>query len=221
MFAVIVEKGTKRVFASAADWPGWARSGKTEAEALERLATYGPRYAKAVKAVTPKLVPPKDSSAFEVVQRLSGGAGTDFGVPSSVARADDADLTKGDLTRYLAILEGSWAAFDRAARAAQGKTLRLGPRGGGRGVEKMTAHVLEAEVAYLSKLGSRAPKVAGAEHMRAVRRSVVAAFEARALGKPLDDPANTKTLWTPRYFARRSAWHALDHAWEIEDRVVR
>jgi len=25
--------------------------------------------------------------------------------------------------------------------------------------------------------------------------------------------------WTPRYFVRRSAWHALDHAWELEDRA--
>jgi hypothetical protein len=26
--------------------------------------------------------------------------------------------------------------------------------------------------------------------------------------------------WTPRYFVRRAAWHILDHAWEIEDRVL-
>ena len=25
-------------------------------------------------------------------------------------------------------------------------------------------------------------------------------------------------IWPPRYFVRRTAWHALDHAWEIEDR---
>jgi hypothetical protein len=24
--------------------------------------------------------------------------------------------------------------------------------------------------------------------------------------------------WTPRFAVRRSAWHALDHAWELEDR---
>ena len=28
------------------------------------------------------------------------------------------------------------------------------------------------------------------------------------------------TLWTPRYFVRRTAWHTLNHAWEIEDRSV-
>jgi len=26
--------------------------------------------------------------------------------------------------------------------------------------------------------------------------------------------------WAPRFFLRRLAWHAVDHAWEIEDRIV-
>jgi hypothetical protein len=25
--------------------------------------------------------------------------------------------------------------------------------------------------------------------------------------------------WTPLFAARRAAWHALDHAWELEDRL--
>jgi hypothetical protein len=28
-------------------------------------------------------------------------------------------------------------------------------------------------------------------------------------------------LWTPRYFVRRAAWHMLDRASEIEDRMER
>ena len=32
---VYVERGTKRAFASAADWPGWCRSGKDEAATHE------------------------------------------------------------------------------------------------------------------------------------------------------------------------------------------
>jgi hypothetical protein len=32
------------------------------------------------------------------------------------------------------------------------------------------------------------------------------------------EPNKVQKLWSPRYFVRRSAWHALDHAWEIEDR---
>ncbi len=26
--------------------------------------------------------------------------------------------------------------------------------------------------------------------------------------------------WTPRYFARRAAWHVLDRVWGIEDRLI-
>ena len=43
--AVVVEATPKKAFARAIDWPGWARSGKTEALALESLAAYAPRYA--------------------------------------------------------------------------------------------------------------------------------------------------------------------------------
>ncbi len=217
MIAVVVEKGARRVFASALDWPGYARSGTTEAEALERLAAYGPRYARAVKGFTP----PKDASALKVVERIAGGSGTDFGVPSSETRVDEVAPTAAEAKRLRAAIEGAWAAFDRAARAAKGRTLTTGPRGGGRTVEKMAAHVLEAEAAYLSKLGSRAPKVQGPGRMKAVRAAALAAFDARVKGTPIAEPSKTEKLWSPRYFARRSAWHALDHAWELEDRIRR
>ena len=217
MIKVIVEKGAKRVFASAADWPGYARGAKTEALALEALYAYGPRYAKVVKGVV-SFVSPKSASDLSIVERTAGSSGTDFGVPSVAARVDASALTATEGERIVAIIEASWAAFDRAARAATGKKLTTGPRGGGRSVEKMTAHVLEADVAYLSKLGSRAPKVEGARRAQAVRRTIVAAFRARVRGEPLPDPSKAEKLWSPRYFARRSAWHALDHAWELEDR---
>ena len=27
------------------------------------------------------------------------------------------------------------------------------------------------------------------------------------------------TTWSRRYFLRRTAWHVLDHAWELEDKT--
>jgi hypothetical protein len=84
----------------------------------------------------------------------------------------------------------------------------------------MLGHVLEAEQAYVLKLGSRALKGDGSTgHMAAHREVVVSAFMARALGRAVPDPSQTKVLWSPRYFVRRAAWHVLDHAWEIEDRA--
>jgi hypothetical protein len=48
---------------------------------------------------------------------------------------------------------------------------------------------------------------------------VLSALRAGAADElPCRGPRGGK-LWAPRYFARRVAWHMLDHAWEIEDRV--
>ena len=136
-------------------------------------------------------------------------------------KADTRPLAPKELKRQTAILEASWRAFDRAAAAARGVELTKGPRGGGRDVPKMTDHVFEAEEGYVGALGSRPPRLLGASPAKrwdALRASAVAALAALAAGKPVADPRNTKRPWSPRFYIRRSAWHALDHAWEIEDR---
>ena len=38
------------------------------------------------------------------------------------------------------------------------------------------------------------------------------------LRQPSDGSPLAERTWTARYAARRIAWHALDHAWEMEDR---
>ena len=38
------------------------------------------------------------------------------------------------------------------------------------------------------------------------------------LGSPSDGSPIADRRWTARYAAGRIAWHALDHAWEMEDR---
>ncbi|MGI8847592.1 MAG: hypothetical protein ACR2GX_04910 [Candidatus Dormibacteria bacterium] len=40
-----------------------------------------------------------------------------------------------------------------------------------------------------------------------------------ALRGPTDGTPLRERGWPARYAARRIAWHALDHAWEIEDRT--
>jgi hypothetical protein len=219
--SVYLERGDKRVFAIARDWPGWARSGRTDEQAVEALLAYAPRYAKVIKRARLKGAVPTADDAIEVAHRLSGGSGTDFGVPSGSPKDESAPLKGAELRRQRALLEACWHEFDAAARAAKGKTLTVGPRGGGRTLAKMTGHVLEAEVAYLGQLGSRHAKPgAGDDEMALVRREALSTLDAITAGKPLDNPRNTKKPWSPRYFIRRSAWHALDHAWELEDRVA-
>jgi hypothetical protein len=208
--AVYLEVTRKRTFAGAIEWPGWCRAGKTEEEALAALVAYADRYQKVVGG---DFTAPRSVESLDVVERLTGNATTEFGAPGVPPQADDRPLSAAELKRLSTILEASWRAFDRAAAKAEGATLTKGPRGGGRDLPKMVEHVMGAEESYLSKLGSRSPA-----KMADLRKTILAALAARAGGKPLADPNKVEKLWSPRYFVRRAAWHALDHAWEIEDR---
>jgi hypothetical protein len=221
--AVYLEIGTKRTFAGAIEWPGWCRSGRSEDEALQALVAYGPRYAAIVGGSSPQFHAPGDVADLKVVERLKGGSGTDFGVPGVAPAADRRPLDAGELARLCRLLTECWSAFDAAAAAAAGVELRKGPRGGGRDLPKIVTHVKEADEAYLVQLGARRPKERGPDEAAETDRLHVAmleAFSARARGEPLAEPNRVKKPWTPRYFVRRSAWHVIDHAWEIQDRAT-
>ena len=220
---IYLEVGAKRTFASAVDWPGWSRGGRSEDEAIATLAAYGDRYNDVVKSAVPTFKPPKDASAFSIVKRVKGGSGTDFGVPSLGLPTDSAPITAAEIERLARVLEACWKKFDSAAKAAKGLELRKGPRGGGRDLDKMTAHVVEADQAYITQLGVRAPKPAAGRNITpaVLHDAMLEAFRAVAGGQSVADPSRVKKPWTPRYFARRVGWHVLDHAWEIEDRAIR
>src|SRR2546425_1475082 len=88
---VYVESSRTRTFACAYDWPGWCRSGKDEASALAALAAYAPRYAAVAKQAR---IPFETRAAgtFRVVERLTGSASTEFGVPATVTARDTTPL---------------------------------------------------------------------------------------------------------------------------------
>ena len=221
--AAYLEVAPKRSFAGAIEWPGWARPGRTADEALARLAEYGPRYARVVTDHVERLQAPADASGFYVTERLAGGAGTEFGAPSAVPAADSRPVDEAELERLTRILRACWSAFDRSAGAAADVQLRTGPRGGGRDLAKIVAHAAESEEAYVNALGARAPRTPATDvagRWTVVRSEIVEALGARAHGETPSNPSSTQKLWTPRYFVRRSAWHVLDHAWEIEDRSM-
>ena len=220
-FDVYLEVGTKRTFACAVDWPGWARSAKTEEEALRALTDYGPRYAKALGRKKLGFVPPDDVSALKVVERVKGDASTDFGVPGVPPKLDEPRMKDADLERQITILETIWKTLDRTAKAAKGKRLTKGPRGGGRTLTAIVEHVVGAEQGYSSAMGVKHRSAAKdiTSERASIRNAVIAALWERARDKP--PPPNRrskKPMWPAAYGVRRVAWHALDHAWEIEDR---
>lgn len=213
---VIIEAGSKKAFATAVDWAGWSRSGKTDELALEALVAAAPRYAIVAKEAG-QAFPPRasDPEAFEVVERTGGGSGTEFGVPSSITDLDRRRVTAKEAARLADIVAAAWAVFDRVAASAPAE-LRKGPRGGGRDRDKMLGHVIESDWYYAREMGIREkqPDAADRAAVDAMRASMLEVLREPSDGSPL---AGRK--WPPRYAARRIAWHALDHAWEMEDRT--
>jgi hypothetical protein len=214
--AVYLEVGAKRTFACAVDWPGWCRSGRDEDHALETLAAYASRYAACPAAVRIAFRPPGGLSAprFDVVDRFKGNATTDFGAPGVVPRLDDDVPSARDAARLASLMEGAWIVLDAVVASAPAK-LRKGPRGGGRDRDAIAEHVLAAEGGYGPKIGvrGRGLTMADTAEVAAFRGRLLDAVRARE-----PEVSGRAKPWPVRYAARRIAWHALDHAWEIEDK---
>jgi len=215
---VYVETGEKKVFAVAIDWLGLARVAKTEDEALAAIVAYVPRYKKAVGVVASSLAAPGSAADLEIVERPLGNKTTDFGAPAAIIASDRARLSDADFDAALVQLRASWDAFEAAAERARGKHLEPpGPRAGGRDLERMMGHVREADEGYSAAVG-RASKPAGAPWDK-VHENFVAAVRARNAGELPDVGPRGGDRWPALFAMRRSAWHSLDHAWELEDRA--
>ena len=217
---IYFEVGSRRTFAAAIDWPGWCRMGRDEATARQTLFDYGPRYARILRPARLGFQAPKTVSAFAVVERLKGNATTDFGAPDLAPASDTHPLNDTELRRLRALLKACWRAFDAAVERANGKTLRVGPRGGGRTLDGVVQHVLGAEIGYLSGLGGKVSlSETPQEPLERTRQAILTALVASAHGEIAARGPRGGKRWPPRYFVRREAWHVLDHIWEIEDRL--
>jgi hypothetical protein len=158
---------------------------------------------------------------LKVLERLKGGAGTNEGWPQAYPLADAAGMTEADINRAGDILRACWRKLDETVKAAHGGALRKDSDGRGRDLEKMLKHVLQGHRLYLSELGARpGPGVDGSPQarLRAIRPVTLQALREAARGRLLSTRPRGRS-WSPRYFVRRAAWHILDHAWEIEDRL--
>jgi hypothetical protein len=216
---VYLEQGARRTFAVAVDWPGWARSGRGDEAALDALAEYLPRYEVVLRAAG-HASPATDSAGpqFSVVERIPGNATTDFGAPGVVPKLDDQGWDSDAADRQAELVAACWARLAEVAADAPAQ-LRKGPRGGGRDRDAMVGHVLDAELAYARKIGLKVPPPQGQDAVRAFREQLLATLRSSGIpGAPTPAPTGGAKRWPPAYAARRIGWHALDHAWEIEDR---
>jgi hypothetical protein len=215
---VMVERGKKkRSVAVAFDWPGWDRSGKTEDAAVAVLEAYRPRYA-LVAASAGLGAPFGAAGELEVVERVEGIGMTDFyGVSMKSATPEYEQMSAAECERKIALLRAAWAYFDSVA--AKVTELRPGPRGGGRDRTRILRHANGAEIVeFAKKVGVATPDHVWqeperyADELRAHREALVDAIrDHNARGV-------TARNWTVQFLIRHSAYHMLDHAWEMEDK---
>ncbi len=203
----------KKVVAVAPDWPGLERGAKTGEAAIERLQSYLPRYAHVAKLAG------MDGefaaiSTVDVVEHYQGTGSTDYwGISFAFSNLDRQDLSSAELERQLTLLQACWAFFDDV-RMRVSAQMQKGPRGGGRDRDRIVQHTLGAEQDFAAKLGLRTAEDTNLtdEGLRAHRdsyRNAILAFHAE--GK-------MARTWPLRYLIRHTAYHTLDHAWEMEDK---
>lgn len=206
----------KKVVAVAADWPGLERGAKTEQAAIERLLSYVPRYV-AVTKLAGMQAAFATMSNVDVVERYAGTGSTDFwGISFAFSGIDQQPMTSEELERELRLLRACWAFFD-AVRARVSAELQPGPRGGGRDRDHIVRHTFATEQDWAKKLGVLTPDEAMLtdEGMNAHRDAYCNAIrDYHAQGKLPGKVAK----WPLRYLIRHTAYHTLDHAWEMEDR---
>jgi hypothetical protein len=177
------------------------------------LLAYLPRYAP-VAELAGLAAAFAAGTTVEVVERYPGTGSTDFwGISFAFSGFDRQAMAGEELERDLTLLRACWAFFDDV-RARVSAELRTGPRGGGRDRDRIVRHTVGTERDWAKKLGLRTPPdapltEAGLTAQRDAYCAAIRACHARG------ELART---WPLRYLIRHTAYHTLDHAWEMDDR---
>ncbi len=204
----------KKVAAVAPDWPGIERGAKTGEAAIARLQAYLPRYAPVAK-LAGLGAEFAAIATVDVIEQYPGTGSTDFwGISYAFSSIDQQAMSSADLERNLALLQACWAFFDDV-RSRVSADMQKGPRGGGRDRDRIVQHTWAAEQDWAAtKLEVRTPEGAlltdaGLRAYRDAYCNAIRAFHAQ--GK-------LARTWPLRYLIRHTAYHTLDHAWEMEDK---
>ena len=125
-------------------------------------------------------------------------------------------MTEAELERGFTLLRACWAFFDGVA-ARVSPVMRKGPRGGGRDRDRIIRHTIRTESEDFAKqVGLRIPEegALSPEALPLYREDYVEAMRAYNAGE-VERPMRS---WTLPFLIRHSAFHTLDHAWEMEDK---
>ena len=214
----VIERGPKgkKSVAFSIDWPGWSR-GATSAElALETLESYRERYGP-VAGLAGMADEFGKAGPLEIVEDGIGTGSTDFwGISFSPSATEQDPVGEPELERGITLLRACWEFFDGVA-AAVSPEMRKGPRGGGRDRDEIISHVVRTESEnFAKKVGVRMPEGAALtpKGLRKHRDAYIAAIRAYNTGAT----ERRMRSWTLPFLIRHSAYHTLDHAWEMEDK---
>ena len=213
----VLERGPKdkKVVAFAVDWPGWSRGAKTSDVALATLESYRGRYRPI--AVEARMVEEFDAAGPpDMIEDRVGTGSTDFwGISFSPSSFEQGPMDDREIDRKIRLLRACWSFFDGVAARVSAE-MRKGPRGGGRDRDQIIRHTIRTESEdFAKRVGLRVPEGAAltTEGLFGHREAYVAAMRAyhAGEGKPMRS-------WTLPFLIRHSAFHVMDHAWEMEDK---
>lgn len=212
----VLQRGPKekKAVAFAVDWPGWARGAKTPERALELLETYRERY-RPIAVAAGLTTEFGGKKRLDVVADEVGTGSTDFwGISFAPSGLEDEPMTEAELDRKLALLRACWDFFDEVA-ASVSPEMQKGPRGGGRERDEIIRHVLRVErLDCANRVGlGLSDDVAPLDALRDHREPYVAALRAYNAGE-----GARMRKWNLPFLIRHSAFHTMDHAWEMQDK---
>jgi hypothetical protein len=214
----VIERGPKgkRTVAFSLDWQGWSRGAKTPELALETLEAYRERY-RPVAGLAGMSGEFDVAGSLEIVEDKVGTGSTDFwGISFSPSSAEQGPMEEAELERGVTLLRACWTFFEGVA-ARVSPEMRKGPRGGGRDRDRIIRHTIRTESEDFAKqVGLHIPEGAALtpDGLRQHRESYVEAMRAYNAG----EIARRMRSWTLPFLIRHSAFHTLDHAWEMEDK---
>ena len=214
----VIERGPKgkRSVAFSIDWPGWSRGARSAELAVETLESYRERY-RPVAGLAGMAREFDAAGPLEIVEDRVGTGSTDFwGISFSPAATEQDPMGEAELERGITLLRACWAFFDTVA-ARVSPEMRKGPRGGGRDRDQIIRHTIRTESEDFAKqVGLRIPEGAALtlDGLRQHREAYAAAMRAYSAGQV----KRRIRSWTLPFLIRHSAYHTLDHAWEMQDK---
>ena len=217
----VIQRGPKdkRSVAFSIDWPGWSRGAKTADLALETFKAYRDRY-RPIATLAGMSREFDAAGPIKIVEDQVGTGSTDFwGISFAPSSFEQGSLSEPALERAITLLQASWAFFDAVA-ARVSREMEKGPRGGGRDRDEIVRHTIRTEsLDFAKKVGLREAEGTALTRagLRQHRKAYVAAMRAYNAG----EVERRMRSWTLPFLIRHSAFHTLDHAWEMEDKDLK